>query len=72
MELAVILISILVVLGCAGYFYLMIYHPEWVGITGPAARKTLAEHAEGSVVDDRDLFSSEEMQSTDKPTPKND
>ena len=59
MELAVILISALVVLGCASYFILMIFYPEWVGITGKAAHQTLAEHAEGSVVDDSDIFSSE-------------
>lgn len=59
MEVAVVLISILVVLGCASYFVLMIYFPEWVGITGKAAQQTMAEHAEGSQVDDSDIFSSE-------------
>lgn len=45
--------------GFGGYLLLMIFYPEWVGITGKAAHKTLAEHQEGSKVDDRDIFSSE-------------
>ena len=43
--------------GFGGYLLLMIFYPEWVGITGKAAHKTLAEHQEGSQVNDNDLFS---------------
>lgn len=58
MEIAVFIVGFLVVAGFGGYFYLMIRHPEWVGITGKSAKKTIAEHEEGSKVDDSDPFSS--------------
>lgn len=58
MEIAVYIVGFLVFAGFAGYFYLMIRHPEWVGITGESAKKTLKEHEEGSQVDDSDPFSS--------------
>lgn len=45
-------ISGLVGAGFASYVFLMIYFPEWVGITGKAG------HKEGCVVDDSDPFSS--------------
>lgn len=57
----VIIILVLLFLGFGGYIFLMIFFPEWVGITGKAAHKTMDEHREGSQVDDRDIFSSEEM-----------
>jgi hypothetical protein len=34
----------------------MLFFPEWVGITGKEARKTMAEHQEGSTADDADFF----------------
>jgi hypothetical protein len=40
----------------AAYFYLLICHPEWVGITGKSGHKTLEEHREGSTVDDSDFL----------------
>ncbi len=49
----------LVAFGFASYIFLMIFFPEWVGITGKEALKNLAEHQEGSKVDDSDPFSSE-------------
>lgn len=55
----IILVLILVALGFGTYIFLMIFYPEWVGITGKEARKTLSEHEEGSQVDDRDMFSSQ-------------
>jgi len=47
---------LLVVIGFASYVYLAVYHPEWVGITGKEALKTMGEHVEGSNVDDSDFF----------------
>jgi len=52
----ILLVIFLVVAGFGTYVYLMIYHPEWVGITGKEAHKTLGEHVEGSSVDDSDFF----------------
>jgi hypothetical protein len=49
----------LVAFGFATYIFLMLFYPEWVGITGKAALKNLSEHQEGSTVDDSDPFSSE-------------
>lgn len=43
-SIAVFLVGGLVVVGVGAYFYLMIFHPEWVGITGKVAMKNLAEH----------------------------
>ncbi|HMN68362.1 MAG TPA: hypothetical protein PKC28_07470 [Bdellovibrionales bacterium] len=57
-EAAVVLVLFLVFAGFGGYLFLMVYYPEWVGITGNAAKKTLSEHEEGSKVDDSDPFSS--------------
>ena len=65
MEVAVIIISILVFLGCSAYVFLMVYYPEWVGITGKSARQTIDEHREGSTVDDSDIFAGQR-----KPPPE--
>jgi hypothetical protein len=56
MDATVILVIFLVALGFGSYIYLMIFHPEWVGITGKSAKKTIREHEEGSTVDDSDFF----------------
>lgn len=57
METAIaITVGTLVVLGLASYVFLMIFYPEWVGITGKSAHKTKDEHREGSQVDDSDFF----------------
>lgn len=52
----VILVVFLVALGFGTYLYLMIFHPEWVGITGKSAKKTLDEHKEGSQSEDSGLL----------------
>jgi hypothetical protein len=54
---AVFLVILLVALGFGAYVFLMIFYPEWVGITGKSARKTMDEHKEGSSVDDSDVMS---------------
>lgn len=56
-EGTIAIVLILVALGFGSYIFLMIFYPEWVGITGKAAHKTLSEHQEGSKVDDSDIFS---------------
>ncbi len=61
MELAVVLMLLLVFLGVGGYVFLMIFYPEWVGITGKSAHHTMSEHREGTRVDDSDPFSSLEQ-----------
>ena len=53
---AAIFFILLVAGGFAVYIYLMLFHPEWVGITGKEAHKTMDEHKEGSQVDDSDFF----------------
>lgn len=58
-EATIVIVLILVALGFGSYIFLMIFYPEWVGITGKAAHKTLSEHREGSNVDDSDIFSLE-------------
>jgi hypothetical protein len=40
----------------AAYFFLLFYYTDWVCITGKSAHKTLAEHQEGSHVDDSDIL----------------
>ncbi len=52
----ILLVIFLVAAGFSAYIYLMIYHPEWVGITGKEALKTIEESKEGSEVDDSDFF----------------
>lgn len=54
-----IVVLVLLVLGFGSYIFLMIFYPEWVGITGKDAMKNINEHQEGSKVDDSDIFSSE-------------
>jgi hypothetical protein len=39
------------------YIFLMIFYPEWVGITGKAARKTMDDHKQGTKADDPTFFS---------------
>lgn len=56
---AIFFFIFLVAFGFGTYIFLMIFYPEWVGITGREARKTMDEHREGSKVDDSDPFSSE-------------
>lgn len=51
-----IIVIALVIICVAAYFFLMVFFPEWVGITGPAARKALREHEEGSPASDHDIF----------------
>jgi len=53
------IVLVLLFLGFGGYLLLMIFFPEWVGITGKEALRTMKEHQEGSLADDRDIFSSE-------------
>ncbi len=49
----------LIIAGLVSYLILMIFFPEWVGITGKSAKKTLDEHIEGSEAKDSDWFSKE-------------
>ncbi|MBX3040368.1 MAG: hypothetical protein KF789_06625 [Bdellovibrionaceae bacterium] len=54
---AFIIVISLMALAVIAYFLLMIFYPEWVGITGPEAKRTLDEHIEGSdSKDPKDLF----------------
>lgn len=55
----IVIVVVLVVLGFSAYIFLMLFYPEWVGITGKGAHQNLREHEEGSQVDDSDPFSSE-------------
>ena len=59
MTATAIVVITLVVLGFGSYVFLMIFYPEWVGITGKDALQNMREHEEGSKVDDSDIFSSE-------------
>ena len=56
MEITAVIVIILVGLGFGSYLFLMLFYPEWVGITGESARKTMREHQEGSQADDADFF----------------
>lgn len=56
LESSIIVVLVLVFLGFGSYIFLMIYYPEWVGITGDSAHKTMSEHREGSQADDSDFF----------------
>lgn len=57
MEAAFIMVISLMGLAVGAYFFLMLFYPEWVGITGPEAKRTLEEHVEGSSSKDpKDLF----------------
>lgn len=55
--LGTLIVLFLVIAGFLGFLFLMIFFPEWVGITGKSAEKTNAEHVEGAEVDDSDVFS---------------
>ncbi len=59
------IVLFLLFVGFGGYIVLMIFFPEWVGITGKEALRTINEHQEGAKVDDRDIFSSDEMKKKD-------
>ncbi|MGE0763695.1 MAG: hypothetical protein AB7N80_10495 [Bdellovibrionales bacterium] len=61
MEWAIGLAAFLIIMGFGSYLFLMIFFPEWVGITGPSAKKTIAEHQKGSQVDDSDFFDSKKQ-----------
>lgn len=63
------IVLVLLFLGFGSYVFLMIFFPEWVGITGKEAMRTLREHQEGAVVDDRDIYTSEGLKQPD-PTKK--
>jgi hypothetical protein len=52
-----IMVASLVVVTTSAYFFLLIFYPEWIGITGKSAHKTLDEHKEGSRADDSDMLS---------------
>ncbi|MGZ3723421.1 MAG: hypothetical protein ACXVA9_10850 [Bdellovibrionales bacterium] len=54
--LATVMVIGLVVTTTGFYFYLFLFHPEWIGITGKSAHKTLNDHKEGSQVDDSDII----------------
>ncbi|HRO68566.1 MAG TPA: hypothetical protein PL182_13425 [Pseudobdellovibrionaceae bacterium] len=57
MEAAFFMVIGLMVLAVGAYFFLMIYYPEWVGITGSEAKKALDQHAEGSPAEEsKDFF----------------
>ena len=56
---AIVIFISLLIIGFAAYIFLLVFYPEWVGITGAdAAKRMREEHQEGSTVDDSDLFSS--------------
>jgi hypothetical protein len=42
--LLLIVVGLTIVLGLAGYLFLMIFFPEWVGITGKVARENMKSH----------------------------
>jgi hypothetical protein len=56
MELAIAIAIFLVVMGFGSYIFLMLFYPEWVGITGSSGKKTLSEHEEGTPAKDEGLF----------------
>lgn len=62
MEVPIIigLVVTLVFLGIGAYIFLMLYFPEWVGITGKKAHETLNQHQQGSEAkQDIDLLNEE-------------
>ena len=63
-SLAIVVVLVLVFLGIGSYFFLMIFYPEWVGITGPVAKKNLDEHRE-----DADPNDSTTIDDSQKPSP---
>lgn len=44
MSTMLVVIIMFVVLGIGGYVFLMIFYPEWVGITGSVAESHHREH----------------------------
>lgn len=56
MDVAVGIAVFLIVISLLAYVVLMIFFPEWVGITGKSAKKTLEEHKEGSHAEDSEWF----------------
>lgn len=52
---AIIVVS-LIVIGVLSYFVLMIFFPEWVGITGKSAHRVNDQHVEGSESKDVDFI----------------
>ncbi len=54
--LIAVIVVVLVTVSFGSYIFLMIFHPEWIGITGKSAHKTMDEHKEGSDADDSDFF----------------
>lgn len=45
-------VGALIFLLTMGYFFLMIFYPEWVGMSGEDTRKTLESHKDESKPDD--------------------
>jgi hypothetical protein len=45
METLIVIIFILIGLGILAYFFLMMFYPEWVGITGSETKKELEKEA---------------------------
>lgn len=45
MDVLIIIIFILFGLGIVAYFFLMMFYPEWVGITGSDTKKELEQEA---------------------------
>ncbi|MBY0315230.1 MAG: hypothetical protein K2Q26_06910 [Bdellovibrionales bacterium] len=70
MTLIYILIPLFVGGSLLSYVGLMIFYPEWVGITGDNAQKALKEHQSGSSSEDIQLF--KEMSDVNKPLSKKD
>lgn len=57
MPMTLYVLIFLVAAGFMFYIFLMIFYPEWVGITGKSARKTMEDHKEGSQAEDHEFFS---------------
>lgn len=57
MSTTLLLLIFLVAAGFFFYVFLMIFYPEWVGITGKNAQKNLDDHKEGAKADDNKFFS---------------
>lgn len=45
MDVLIIIIFVLFGLGIFAYFFLMMFYPEWVGITGSDTKKELEQEA---------------------------
>ncbi len=45
MDILLILIFVLFGIGLFAYFFLMMFYPEWVGITGSETKKELEQEA---------------------------